>query len=328
MEISRRSSPPMAGPHDALFKYAFSDAEEAATLLRGVLPSSLGKTVDWTTLRMVPGTYVDEELSSRYSDILYEAKSGARSVLFYLLVEHQSTVVWFMAFRMLRYLTRIWDRWLKAHPKARRLPQVVPVVVYAGEGPWDAPTELEGLIEGDSVAWSPRMRFLLDDLTQLSEPELARRNLSVFAELAVRALTRLRSTDAPLDELRSWLPLLERLLRAKNGLHRFRALIEYLTLVANFEPDSLQPIVKQLGPAAEETAMTAAERLRQEGREQGLEQGARSARVEMFLIPLRMRFGDATPPEVLARVEAATKAELETWMGRIFAAQTLSEVFE
>ena len=313
----------MAGPHDALFKLAFSDVEEAAPLLRSVLPNPLTELIDWSTLRVMPGSYVDETLSNRYSDLLYSARIGGETVLIYLLVEHQSTVFRLMGFRMLRYVVRIWEGWLRDAPNGGGLPKVVPVVIYAGEDEWDAPTDVESLVRGDTDAWTPRMSFILDDLTRLSEADLAGRNLGVFAELVVRALTRLRTSSAPLGELRSWLPLLERLLLAKNGLERFRALIEYLASVANFEPEALPPIVRQLGPAAEETAVTAAERLRQQGFERGLEQ----ARIEMTLLQLRMKFGESLPQDILARVESGTEADFAAWSGRILTANRLEEVF-
>ncbi|MGQ0504334.1 MAG: Rpn family recombination-promoting nuclease/putative transposase, partial [Myxococcaceae bacterium] len=47
--------------------------------------------------------------------------SRLRSLLF----EHQSGVDAMMPFRLLCYVTRVWERWLKENPKARRLPPVV-----------------------------------------------------------------------------------------------------------------------------------------------------------------------------------------------------------
>ena len=283
------------------------------------------------TARPPPFGGVDEALSNRHSDLLYAAEIGEQTMLIYLLVEHQSTVDHFMAFRVLRYMIRIWDQHLQDNPESKTLPQVVPVVVYAGNAPWDAPTDVEALVAGETEAWTPRMSFILDDLGALSEADLAERNLGVFAELVVRALTRLRGSSEPLEELRSWLPLLRRLIEARNGLERFRALIEYLASVANFEPEALPPIVRQLGPAAEETAVTAAERLRQQGFERGLEQGRHEGlergRIEMVLLQLRMKFGEPLDPSVIDRVEAARDEEFQTWIRRILTAERLEDVF-
>ena len=76
-----------------------------------------------------------------------------------------------MAFRVLRYVTRIWDQYEREHPKARRLPAVIPLVVYQGPGRWASPVQLLDLIDlgpgGRQAvqAWLPRFEFLLDDLS-------------------------------------------------------------------------------------------------------------------------------------------------------------------
>ena len=81
-------------------------------------------------------------------------------------------------------------------------------------------------------------------------------------------------------------------------------------------------MVAQLGRAAEETAMTAAERLRQEGRREGRQEKA----VEMVLRQLRIRFGTLSDA-VERRVRGGTEAELERWSERLLVAESLEQVF-
>ena len=58
-------------PHDRLFRAVFSDAGEAASLLRAALPDTIAESFEWTTLALVGGTFVDEELRESQSDLLY-----------------------------------------------------------------------------------------------------------------------------------------------------------------------------------------------------------------------------------------------------------------
>jgi hypothetical protein len=46
----------MSNPHDALFKYTFSQPEHAARLIRDNLPASVAKRVEWATLEKLPGS--------------------------------------------------------------------------------------------------------------------------------------------------------------------------------------------------------------------------------------------------------------------------------
>ena len=79
-------------PHDALFKAVFQQPENAAAELQHVLPAEQATAVDWPTLKLEPGSYVDEALSDRHSDLLFSAttKTSGERVLVYLLFEHRA----------------------------------------------------------------------------------------------------------------------------------------------------------------------------------------------------------------------------------------------
>ena len=76
--------------------------------------------------------------------------------------------------------------------------------------------------------------------------------------------------------------------------------------------------------------MTAAQEWMLEGMEKGLEQGMekgeRMALASMLTKQIRLRFRDV-PPDCTARIEAASKAELERWLERFVTAETLDDVF-
>ena len=92
-------------PHDSLFKLAFSDAASGAALLRVLLPEALTRRVAWSTLKLRSGSFKDRDLAGLESDLIFSAAVDGREVLFYFLVEHQSTVDPTMAWRLWRYLT-------------------------------------------------------------------------------------------------------------------------------------------------------------------------------------------------------------------------------
>ena len=63
--------------HDRLFRAVFSDASEAAGLLQTALPATVRNSFDWTTLTLVGGTFVDEDLQGSQSDLLYQVEHAA-----------------------------------------------------------------------------------------------------------------------------------------------------------------------------------------------------------------------------------------------------------
>src|SRR5688572_22440304 len=75
-------------PHDALFKGIFSRPDRAAELLRASLRPELVRSIDWASLSLVPGSFVDEQLRSHHADLLFTARMAERDICIYKLLEH------------------------------------------------------------------------------------------------------------------------------------------------------------------------------------------------------------------------------------------------
>ena len=119
-------------PHDRLFRSVFSDASEAASLLQGTLPDTLRDSFDWTTLTLLDGTFIDEDLHESQSDLLYQVEhtGTGQPVSMYLLFEHQSSPDPWLRLRLLRYCCRIWEEDRRSDPERSELRPIVPVVFY------------------------------------------------------------------------------------------------------------------------------------------------------------------------------------------------------
>ena len=80
-------------PHDRIFRAVFSDTDEAAGLLQTVLPDTLRNHCDWTTLTLLDGSFIDDEVRGSQSDLLYQIEHAGtgQPISMYLLFEHQSS---------------------------------------------------------------------------------------------------------------------------------------------------------------------------------------------------------------------------------------------
>ncbi len=150
-----------------------------------VLPGGVGK------LKLKDGEGV-VEFDFDLSGMAYGyTQEGCQEAYLLALLEHQSSVDPIMAARVLVYVGRAIDRHLREHPNARRVPAVIPVVLYHGKGRWTAATDLFDLYalpEGAEVAFRglvPSLRFLLDDLSRIPDEELRKRPGPVLARLAL-----------------------------------------------------------------------------------------------------------------------------------------------
>jgi len=105
------TSRPVHQPHDKVFKKAFGRLDLSRSFFRNYLPPRLVEAIDWNTLQLEPGSFVDERLAGSASDLLFSARVRGDPVFLYFLFEHQSTVDPAMPFRLLGYMVRIWEDW-------------------------------------------------------------------------------------------------------------------------------------------------------------------------------------------------------------------------
>jgi len=77
-------------PHNALFLSVFSRKQEAIGELRAILPPAIVERINWDTLTLVDGSFIDPRLSHRQSDLLYVAKlDSAEEIGIYILWEQR-----------------------------------------------------------------------------------------------------------------------------------------------------------------------------------------------------------------------------------------------
>jgi len=246
----------------------------------------------------------------------------------YVLVEHQSSSDPLMAFRMLRYVTRIWDQHLRGHPNARRLPAVIPLVVHHGRSRWAGPVQLLELIDLDPDAkeamqpYLPGFEFLLDDLGAVDAGQLVDRGLTPSALITLLLLKTAAGNPRITAELRPWAGHLRAVLDQPGGGETFIALLTYIELVSETPAGELRDLAASLGPDAEEAYVTTAEMLRAEGEARSEARWRAEALMEM----LSVKFGPL-PESMPKTVHAASIDQIKAWAARAVTAETLDQVF-
>jgi hypothetical protein len=325
----------MPGPHDLFARYTFGRPERAEAELRAVLPAQVVSEVDWTSLRQESGSVVDPELRETESDLLFTARlRSGRSLLLYVLLEHQSTVDRWMALRMLRYVVRQLEHWRQQHPESTLLPVIIPLVMYHGpEGAWTAPRRVEDLFElpdeeEQRERWRtlvPRFEYLLDDLTAEREEALRARPGPPLARLAWLIL-RYGRTDELARRLPEWTALFAQVQAGPEGTTHLVVLSRYLLWIGD----------KAVHEAAKQVLHSVLDEQRSEELmgsyrsygEELMDEGLRRGRAEYILRTLSARgvqVDDAARQRILTCTDVAT---LDRWFDRALNATTLREVLD
>jgi hypothetical protein len=182
----------------------------------------------------------------------------------------------------------------------------------------------------------PDFAFPVDDLATTDDDDIRRRPISDLAQLALACMRSLRhvDADAAFAMLARWLDSVARALATPLGTERIQVVWSYLFQVTDLPLARLAPLLAEAGPNAQATLMSTANKLRAEGRTQGRTEGlaeghaaGRAAgRAELLLHQLAKRYGPL-PVQVIARVRAATVADLDRWAEAVLTEPTLDAVF-
>jgi putative YhgA-like transposase/uncharacterized protein DUF4351 len=280
------------------------------------------------------------------TDLLYSAmwRDGAEALVHFLF-EHQGTppTDGLMAHRLLRYQVRIWERWRIDHPKAKKLPMIIPIVMYHGVTPWleplsfdallDVPPDIRPAVEPHLVRFS----YLLSDLSEIPDDELregAKR--TALARLVSMCFKHGRTRADFVKILIRWMDVVREVVSAPNGLEALALVMRYILEVnEQVRPEALQALFeREIGPEAKDAIMTAGQQLIEQGIEQGIERGrqqgieqGRQHFQEFLLRLLRQRFGDEVNAHVEQRLATASVEAIDAWSARLLSAATLAELF-
>ncbi len=325
-------------PHDALIRAVLSNPANAGSVLRSFLPARVLDGLDLEHLELQSGTFITDELRNRHTDVLFrttirteDSKPGDQTeqsaveddAYLYYLIEHQSTPEALMAHRMLAYQIHIRDRHL-AHHGGTTVPVVIPIVIYQGHDPWNAPTEVADITAADEHLaatlgdYLPRARYYLDDLTRLDDHALRARQLTPTLRIVHVSLRRGPGDPDFTIWLPDWRPEILRL-----SDQTLSMLVSYLMYVGNTPRDKLAAFAATTGPHTEEIIMTAAGRIVTEAEARGRAEGE----AQLLLNLLTTRYG-TLDPDVRGRIENATTDDIELWATRFAqGTATLNDIF-
>lgn len=168
--------------HDVGYRAILSNKKTFVELLKTFVKKDWANQVDESDLVRLDRSYVLQDFAEKESDIVYKLKIRDSEVIFYCLLELQSSVDFMMPLRLLLYMTEIWRDILKNTEKKQterkefRLPAIIPMVLYNGRDNWTACRSFKELLNGyelfsDSIV---DFSYTLFDVNRYSEEELGK----------------------------------------------------------------------------------------------------------------------------------------------------------
>ncbi len=287
--------------HDLFFKSSLQDIEIAKDFFKAHLPKKIQKMIDWETLHLENDSFIEEDFQTAFTDVLYQVKLkkqyGKEQIFLYILSEHQSTPDPLMAFRLWYYRCKIWDRFLKQIDKKEqsdtlKLPLILNLVFYNGkQKPYPYTLNFFDLFEDAALAQELyNAPAPLIDLSVIPDDELLTHGHVAAMELCHKHAY---SRDLiPIIKALIQHDLLQLIKTLDGGKHISR-LVKY---ALEYEKDNYgSEIVTLLAdalPDMKETIMSAADQLRQEGHNRGMQQGMQQEKISIASNLLKEGLGE------------------------------------
>ena len=270
-------------PHDKFFKETLNDLETTRDFMKNYLPKDILEIIDLEKLSAEKDSYIDQELQELFSDLLFKTNINGREGYIYFLFEHKSYLSKRTALQLLKYMVKIWEQKIT---ETRKLPIIIPLVVYHGESRWNIDKSLGGMIQGietlpESIKPQiPDYEYIVYDLSPYGDEEIkGSAKLRIFLEL-LRSIFNKDSNEF-IESLKKAMVTLEELEYQEKGIEYFETFIRY---IMNARKDLslavVYDVVKEISGERSEVIMTIAEQLIKEGMEKGMEKGLEKGIIE------------------------------------------------
>ncbi len=310
--------------HDKVIREILMKKEEALSLINKALKpkQKIKEPIDLYSNRFITSKYQDRE-----SDIIYKIKD--KNIFF--LIEHQSTIDYSIAYRMMEYSIEIMRTIVnnkERKSKAYKYPLIIPIIIYTGESKWDAKLSMKKLKE--QIEWyEEKEEISLVDINKYSKKELLQED-NILSK--VMLLEKSKNTV-------EFIKNVEEILKTSDNknLEKIKDIVKYKA-EGIVEKDKLEPILNKVKIKKEEGTMTLAERIhenerkerleirlkaieegkkegilqgKQEGKREGEIKGKIQGRLETINLTIKRMLGLKLEDKIIQEVTGVEKKELE-----------------
>lgn len=318
--------------HDAGYSSLLYNKSVFLEFLQSFVGESWVEDLGEHSIIRVDKKYVLSDFAEKEADIVYKCQIGDKQVIFYILIELQSTVDFLMPYRLLLYMVEIWRDEFKNTPRLIRgpkdfeLPPIVSIVLYNGKCNWTACKNFRDIVEKSNQFenYIPDFEYLLIHINRLDEKHLLETaNLisSVFY------IDQKRDTDEVYRRLDCLKPTVKDFDSNKSSL--FTSWIKNV-ICQGLSEDVQRKVSNILDSDLEVDLMISnlTETLREEYQrkwQEGIAKGKTQRNTEIVIKLLTKKFGRLSE-EMEGRICTANESQLEAIIDDIFQIQSLEEV--
>ena len=289
-----------SNPHGNFLRQLLSNQQTASNFFKGIFPENIQKLLDFTEIEISKDQFVDQDLKSQLSDMLFRVyQHDLVPVYIYLLFQHKGNPEPLMSYLLFRYMERIWEQTIN-QGLVGHLPLIMPVVVYNGTTTWNVSTQYAGLFgtKSELATFLPDFQFILCDVSHLSENNYSE---TPVLSTGMQLIKKIHNNDFP-DQLPHILNPLKNSIENDLTKRFLRDAIEYICGSSKMNETDIQTVIDEVfSKAGQDIYLHVHEQLFL----QGVIHQAREAIIDV----LTVRF-EIIPPNTLETIQAIDEIEI------------------
>jgi predicted transposase/invertase (TIGR01784 family) len=297
-------------PHDAFFKYAFGDKEITKDFIKYYLPKQVTKELDLETLKEEKGSYIDEQLKGLYSDLLFKIKDkDKKDNYIYILFEHKSYNSEKISYQLLKYMMKIWDK----KQKSKKLPMIIPVVIYNGKTKWNTEKEFKKIIENpkkQTEKYIPNYQYEIYDLSPNGTKEIVGTAILKMILEMMRAI-QIKNQKKFIDEIINITLLSKQIKNQQKATKIYESCVRYIFNIRDdIEVEEIEEKVKEVSKERSDYFMTIADKLIEKGIEKGKLEGIQQGKLEGMKLGEYLKAKDTVKKLLSKKLDKKTISEV------------------
>ncbi len=286
---------------DSGAKWLLSAPENVFGLI-SILDAEIAGCLDVSRLRDEKANYVLDSLRKQISDKVFTVPfkdatcETEREVIIIILIEHQSKPVKSMGFRMLFYMTLIWDEQRREWEQNKvpesewRFQPILPVLFYTGDSNWNTPLNVKALMDlpTELEPFVPQHKTLFLDLNAIA-PEKLTEHPHPFGWILRVMKNEKKPLEKLVDELRQAVENIDNL--TVDERMQWQMAIHYILLLIYHrrEPEERAQLTEIVQKSVQDRkreeevsnmGRTIAQALIEEGEQRGIERGMERGQVK------------------------------------------------
>ena len=252
--------------HDKIVKESFSRPEIAKAYFNEFLPEELKNVIDIQSLTYIDGSYIQEEFSEFFSDLLFQfkVKNSDENLIVSLLFEHKSYPDSMVLVQVGHY---IFSQWIKEIKGKQKLVPIIPFIYYQGSKKWEIPSlvEIFKAYPDEIQRYIPSYDYLFFAIRSLTKQQLE--NITDIM-LQLTLIGHDRNQD-----LFEFLKKIDKILVLRHfdseDWNYFSLFIVYKLTVSDIPKEEVKSVITALPKPYNDHIMSTYEAIRQEGIEKG-----------------------------------------------------------